>query len=337
MKFACLVMSGMFQDEIFNLKSQLNRDNGFYSWSLLKSAFLKKDIEIHTSDMCFDKHVEFEVHTDVWVPISRRVKGYLLLLETTQVRPENSIQSRLDCYRKIFTWNDELVDNVRFFKINFPNPINIHFADGYAKRDRFCCLIAGNKTLGTKDDRNLYPERVKAIRWFEQHALQDFDLYGVDWNLPVPHYGVLGKIERCLFRFITIFFRLQSFPSYRGKIARKHDVLTRTRFSICYENVRDLPGYITEKIFDCFFAGCVPVYWGASNITSHIPEDCFIDRRNFKDTGEVYAFLKAMTEQDFYGYQQRIVAFLQSEAAYPFSSEFFAETIVKTIAQDLGV
>jgi len=119
-------------------------------------------------------------------------------------------------------------------------------------------------------------------------------------------------------------------------VAQKRDVLTRTRFAICYENVRDLPGYITEKIFDCFFSGCVPVYWGAGNITDHIPADCFVDRRQFRDTEEVYNFLKAMTEQEFIGYQQRIAAFLQSDAAYPFGSEFFAETIVTTIVQDLG-
>ena len=48
-------------------------------------------------------------------------------------------------------------------------------------------------------------------------------------------------------------------------------------FAICYENARDIPGYITEKIFDCFFAGCVPIYWGgAPNVTDHIPANTFI-------------------------------------------------------------
>lgn len=39
---------------------------------------------------------------------------------------------------------------------------------------------------------------------------------------------------------------------------------------------------------------------------------------------------------EFIGYQQRIAAFLQSPAAYPFSSKFFAETVVNTIVQDLA-
>jgi hypothetical protein len=44
-----------------------------------------------------------------------------------------------------------------------------------------------------------------------------------------------------------------------------------------------------------------------------------------------------MTEAEFVGYQQRISDFLSSEAAHPFEAHFFAETIVKTIVEDLGV
>lgn len=336
MKIASLVISGIKQDEIFDLNSRLNRDNGFLAWDLLRRGFITKHVEIHTSDLNQNSPIDFELHLDSWRAPRNGVLAYLLMLETSQVSPANGNQTNLDRYKKIFTWNDELVDGIRFIKFNFPNPIRVHPEDGFENRNRFCCLIAGNKTLSTNDERNLYPERVKAIRWFEQHAPQEFDLFGVDWNMPVLHRGLLGKVERRIFRVLDGLLKLRPFPSYRGRIEHKREVLARTRFSICYENVRDMPGYITEKIFDCFFSGCVPVYWGANNITEHIPPDCFIDRRKFRDTGEVYAFLKAMPEQEFRGYQQRIAAYLRSDAAYPFSSEFFAETIVNTIVQDLG-
>lgn len=301
----------------------------------MKEKLKHYGIEINTGDVNGRRPLAFELHMDVQKQ-SISSQCYLLMLETTQVCPANGISSNWDCYRKVFTWNDELVDGDRFVKINFPNPIHVHPIDGFSNRDRFCCLISSNRALAVQDDRILYPERVHAIRWFEQHAPQDFDLYGVDWDMPVVCGGSVGIIERRFWRALGRFLALRPFPSYRGKVAHKRDVLTHTRFAICYENVRDLPGYITEKIFDCFFSGCVPVYWGASNITDHIPADCFIDRRQFRDTGEVYSFLKAMSEQEFCGYQQRIAAFLQSDAAHPFSSEFFAETIVTTIVQDIG-
>ena len=335
MIFAALRGSGLTDNIIFNYTHVANRDNCFAPYVLMRERFASLSVMLNTIDKSDTNALTFEIHQDVQ-SVSVSEINYLLMFETMFVRCENGDVGEWAKYKKIFTWNDDLVDGIRFVKLNFPNPIHVHSADGFVTRDRFCCLIAGNKTLATEDERNLYPERVKAIRWFEQYAPQDFDLYGVDWNLPVLHRGVLGKVERYLLRYSARFFKLQPFPSYRGKVEHKRDVLTRTRFSICYENVRDLPGYITEKIFDCFFSGCVPVYWGAENIAEYIPLDCFIDRREFQDTAAVYASLKAMTEQEFVGYQQRIAAFLRSDAAYPFSSEYFAETIVNTIVHDLG-
>jgi hypothetical protein len=99
--------------------------------------------------------------------------------------------------------------------------------------------------------------------------------------------------------------------------------------------VRDLPGYITEKIFDAMCAGCVPVYWGASNITDHIPAECFIDRRQFASHEELYTFMKGMSGKDYLRYQEAIRAFLSSPGVRPFSAEAFAETVVSVVVDDL--
>lgn len=335
MIFAALRGPGLAKNIIFDRTNPANRDDCFAPYTMMREKFRAVSVQLDTVDRVIGADLEFEIHQDVQQGSISPI-NYLLMFETEFVKSENGNVTEWAKYRKIFTWNDELVDGIRFIKFNFPNSILVHPEDGFENRDRFCCLISGNKTLSSQDERNLYPERIKAIRWFEQYAPQDFDLYGVDWDIPVVHSGLVGRFERRFWRALGRLVKLHPFPSYRGRIERKHDVLTRTRFAICYENVRDLPGYITEKIFDCFFSGCVPVYWGAGNVTDYIPANCFIDRRRFRDTGEVYNYLKAMTEQDFRGYQQRIGAFLQSDAAYPYSAEFFAETIVNTIVQDLG-
>ena len=334
--YADFVNRGFENNAIFDLKHPWNRDNCFYPFYLMREKLKRHGIEINTSDVNDGRGLVFELHMDVQKK-SGFIPCYLLMLETSQVCPSNGISLYWKRYHKIFTWNDNLVDGDRFVKINFPNPIKVYVADGFSSsRDKFLCLISSNRTLPVQDDRDLYLERVKAIRWLEAHASQDFDLYGVGWDIPVVHRGLIGKIERHFWRMLCRLVKLHPFQSYRGKVAHKSEVLTRTRFAICYENVRDLPGYITEKIFDCFFSGCVPVYWGASNITDYIPADCFVDRRQFNDTEAVYHFLKSMTELEFIGYQQRFAAFLQSDAAYPFSSEFFAETVVNAIVQDIG-
>ncbi len=333
---AVLRGNGLVGNVIFDRASPANRDDCFAPYALLRDGLHQSGIQMDTVDKSQCQDLAFELHQDVQ-HVTKATINYLLMFETEFVKVENADAKQWSRYRKIFTWNDELVDGDRFIKINFPNPIHVNPVDGFSYRDHFCCLISSNRTLAVKDDRILYAERVRAIRWFETHAPQDFDLYGVGWDIPVVSSGLIGKLERRFWRALSRLVKLRPFPSYRGRVAHKGDVLMRTRFAICYENVRDLPGYITEKIFDCFFSGCVPVYWGARNITEHIPADCFVDRRNFRDTGEVYAYLKAMTEKEFKDYQQRIAAFLQSDAAYPFSSEFFAETVVTTIVRDIGI
>lgn len=327
--------AGLTENVIFDRAHPANRDDCFAPYAMMREKFSTFAVRLDTADRAKTAETNFEIHQDVQQTSISSV-NYLLLFETAFVRRENRNLDGWRKYRKIFTWDDELVDGDRFIKINFPNPIRIHPVDGFVNRACFCTLIAGNKALSVSDERNLYPERVKAIRWFEEQAAQDFNLYGVGWDMPEAHGGMLGKLQSRFWRVAGRLVKRRPFPSYRGKVANKHDVLSRARFAICYENVRDLPGYITEKIFDCFFSGCVPVYWGASNVTDHIPADCFIDRRKFTDTAAVYAFLKTITEEEFRGYQQRIAAFLQSDAAYPFSAEYFAETIVNTIVHDLG-
>jgi GR25 family glycosyltransferase involved in LPS biosynthesis len=45
----------------------------------------------------------------------------------------------------------------------------------------------------------------------------------------------------------------------------KHEFLQKYKFNICFENASE-PGYITEKYFHAKAAGCIPIYWGDSNL-----------------------------------------------------------------------
>lgn len=335
MKKFNIKINGISEDELFKLDSKNNRDNGYYSWVILRDLFLEHGYEMHTSDVNQDCIIDFELHVDVQ-NVESHIPYYLYMLESSQVWPPNGVAANLSKYRKVFTWDDLLVDGKRFVKANFPNLINIHPVDGFLLRDRFCCLIAGNKILDLHDERILYSERINTIRWFEKHAPQDFDLYGVGWDVPTLKLDFFGKVARRFWAVISKLNFYRPYPSYRGRLQHKAIALKRTRFSICYENICDIPGYITEKIFDCFFSGCVPVYWGANNIRDYIPGDCFIDRRLFPDTQALYEHLKQMPEDEFCAYQRRIAEFLQSEAASQFGAQFLAKTIVNTIVDDIG-
>lgn len=328
--------AGLQNNNIFDIGSSRNRDNCLAPFVELKSLFLRNGVELNTVDINRSMNAKFEVHLDVQKRVDHNVPSYLILGESPQVFPINGNGKYLEKYRRIFTWRDDLVDGKKFIKIQLPNQFSSIQSAGQKSEKKLCCLIGSNKTLPKKILVDLYSERVRTIRWFESFAPQDFDLFGNDWNFPAAMPGInnriLHKIKKCLSKEGSVYF-----PSYKGVVASKVETMKNYRFSICYENIRDLPGYITEKIWDCFFAGCVPIYWGASNVTDYIPEDCFIDRRKFVHHADLYEFMVSMTDAEYIAYQERIAIFLSSDKSRSFSAEVFAETIVNTITRDLDL
>ncbi len=253
---------------------------------------------------------------------------YLINFETEIIRPDNWNIENHKYFKKIFTWNDNWADNKKYIKYSLPNKIPIDLKFGLKNKNKLCTLIAGHKYKS--HPLELYTERVRAIRWFEKNHPGDFDLYGMGWDKHYFH-GVLSRLNR--FKSLAGLLK-PSYPSYRGSIKSKKEILQKYKFAICYENVRDIPGYITEKIFDCFFGGCVPVYRGAPNVTDYIPADTFIDRENFRTYEELYSYLINMPDNEYIGYLDAIKNFIKGDKIYPFSAECFAHRIVNEIVKD---
>jgi hypothetical protein len=255
---------------------------------------------------------------------------YLLAMESEVIKPSNFDLTLHENFNKIFTWHDGLVDGKKYIKINFSHLFPDNIKKGLGHKEKLCTLIAGNKRVN--HPLELYSKRIEAIRWFEKHYPDQFDLYGIGWDSYRHSNRYINYLLRRtgLYRMFSV-----AYPSYKGKVDSKKPVLEKYRFAICYENARDIPGYITEKIFDCFFAGCVPVYWGANNITDHIPENCFIDKRKFSTYEILYNYMSNMSDDEYLGYQKSIEFFLKSEQADPFRAERFAKTIVDTVMDDL--
>ncbi|MGL4474126.1 MAG: glycosyltransferase family 10 domain-containing protein, partial [Shewanella sp.] len=301
----CYFLPGYFNNIIFDLTNKvINRDNYAYSHYLLKHDADKVGVNVATSDINLiddcDVVISHDVlEGDVLSSAAKAIK-YLILFESEVISPLNWDKSKHDQFDKIFTWHDELVDNIKYFKINFShkfpkdqiiyNSNHILFSE-----KKLCALISGNKKV--KHQLELYTERVKVIRWFEKNTVNEFDLFGSGWD----KYTSSNRYVNYLINRISILSRyfVPKFNSYKGLVDSKLETLKGYKFAICYENAREIPGYITEKIFDCFFAGCVPVYFGAPNITEHIPKNCFIDRRNFSSDTELYFYMKNISIEDY--------------------------------------
>lgn len=308
--------------------SKKERDDGWHPWVSVKHQLNERGFDLVTWDQ-LTKRPAFEIHVNVGKK-GKVSPAFLLAIEPPAILNKNYLEKYTRRFRTVFTWDDDLVDGRGKLKLYYPNPISLAspIVDGYSGRSDFSCIISGNKSIISSDSRELYSERLAVIKWFQERFPSDFKLYGKGWDLPASRPGLLGKV---IYRANDIIYKNRKksfFESYQGKVEKKRLVLLNTRFCFCYENMKGLQGYITEKIFDSFMAGCVPVYWGADNITDYIPKDCFVDRRNFNNMDELYFFLSSMDEREYVSIQKNIVRFLKSDQAKLFSSEYFASNLV---------
>lgn len=192
---------------------------------------------------------------------------------------------------------------------------------------KLCVLFACNKR--SEHPQELYSARRHVVRFFERQHPEDFDLFGKGWQSDAfadPRYMESRQLEWMGLKLGWV----EPYRSWRGAVRDKFAAMSRYRFSICYENGA-FPGYFTEKMLDCFNAMCVPIYLGAPDVTSIVPPEAFIDRRQFTDDEDMYRYLLSVDARRFESYLEAIRGFLGSNAYQAFSGEQFAETIVRAL------
>jgi hypothetical protein len=336
---ASLVINYHLNNKIFNVDDKtVNRDDYAYSIWLLKQRLQFINVDLSTCDINKLSDSDIALYFDVpnyKVQVETNIP-YLFLFESEVIKLSNWGRLSHNQYKKVFTWHDDLVDNKKYFKMNFSHkfPENRDVHNNIQKKfesKKLCTLIAGNKKVN--HPLELYSERERTIRWFEKNTKNSFDFYGVGWD----KYTSANRYIRYILSKLRFVNKLLQpvYPSYQGAVNSKKETLSCYKFAICYENAQMIPGYITEKIFDCFFASCIPIYWGAPNITDHIPANCFIDRRKFNSHEELYDFITNMSEDEYNVIQVNIENYLFSEKAAPYRADTFADTIVQHVLSDL--
>ena len=75
----------------------------------------------------------------------------------------------------------------------------------------------------------------------------------------------------------------------------KIETVSRYRFCLALENSSETD-YVTEKIFDAFEAGTVPVYLGAPNVDEYVPPNSYINAADFSDAADLAAYLRHLIE-----------------------------------------
>lgn len=204
----------------------------------------------------------------------------------------------------ILTWNDEWINNKNIFKRNIP----YYFVDERAQvafsGKKLLTSISGNKKSKFPDE--LYSEREKVISFFEKNYPDQFEFYGTGWD---------NRIH----------------PAYKGRVDNKAETFHHYKFAICFENVKNLSGYVTEKILNCITSGIVPIYAGAKDIDKYVYPGCYIDYWAFRNCKELADFLLNMSEEEYQSYLNEADRFLHSADLDAFKGERYAQYIYKAI------
>ncbi|HAB99789.1 MAG TPA: hypothetical protein DCE71_08215 [Parachlamydiales bacterium] len=203
-------------------------------------------------------------------------------------------------FGKIFVMFEEFVDNQSYFSYLHAQ-CNEKFAENVPEFEdkKFCVMVQSNHFC--PHPKSMYEERRKAARFFS--SVGDFDLYGARWN---------------------------DFSCWKGAFKTgKLDVIKNYKFCLSYENIHDQCGYITERIFDAFYASCIPIYLGPKNIYDYIPKNCFINLTEFSSYNDLYQFMNSIDKETYHSYLSAAKEFIASPEASVFSSRHLAKTVLQ--------
>ncbi|WP_239616500.1 glycosyltransferase family 10 domain-containing protein [Cohnella mopanensis] len=237
--------------------------------------------------------------------IENKKPMFLYNYEPVVVYAQSHDLSKHQRFVKVFTQHDYYIglnsnsSQRKYIKFN-PFCLNIMPQIRDRRKINLCTLISSNRT--SECHLELYSKRKEAIKWFTENQPNDFHYFGHGWESDFN-------------------------PCYKGVAIDKIETLSRYKFAICYENSRDISGYITEKILDCFRAGCVPIYWGASNIRDYIPATCYIHRNDFSSYEELYQYISTMGKKQYQEIIKEIDRFMASNQANHFSIENYVSTV----------
>jgi hypothetical protein len=351
-----------YRDGLFDPASPYNRDQCLTPYIHLRDRFRELGIKTHTADFLFSfenlgrTNVYFSLGTtNNYQRVARRqdtiLSGFFALEcpinAPTMYRRLPKVERH---FRRVYSYSDAVslkpfvgsTLNLRQFHI--PQPFEAPLEKYWRNKDRnLMVLINANKSPRLRV-QELYAERLRALEHFALNG--GIDLYGFGWDrLPyLVGYGrISGRLmdlgraawERVTSRWYRRYGQTISL-TYRGVVESKYATLARYRFAICFENMV-LPGWVTEKIFDCFFSGTIPIYLGAPDIEQCVPQDCYIDMRQFSNYKDLAEFLRSLEQKDIDAYREHARDYLKSETFRLFSKESFAEHFLQAVEKDTGI
>lgn len=147
--------------------------------------------------------------------------------------------------------------------------------NGYrnAKKEKFCSFMASNYKA---------KERIRFVKQLMER--KKVDCFGpVLYNM--EDSSDIGKIDKT--------------GEYIDWRKEKLETIKNYKFTIAFENEQAY-NYVTEKIYQPFVVGSIPIYWGAPNVHTLFNPRCFVNVNNFNSYQEAIDEIIKIDEDNRY-------------------------------------
>lgn len=351
------------RDALFNGREVPSMgDNLMAPYVELRSWFAARGVRVHTADRLVRREVGARINVVVsfglrarYAKLSRR--GDVLLsaffaFESPVVEPAlyRGLPRARKFFKRVFSFTDAdalrplLKRPVALDTFRLPYAFDAIREDLWRRSDRGFLVVLNNNKQPALAWNELYTERLRAIAWFARTG--EVDLYGRGWDGPPFHMGIghlPGSVQHLLRFGVRLARRIHpdklldaARRAHRGTTPSKLARLSQYTFCLCFENAQ-VNGYVTEKVFDCFATGTIPIYLGAPDISRYVPVGSFIDMRQFQDYEELRRFLRALSPGAVQAYREAGRRFMGSPGFRPFATGTFIERLGRIVEEDTGV
>jgi len=243
----------------------------------------------------------------------------LLIGEYKAIRPILYEKSEHRFFDKIFTLENYLIDNKKYFFFNGLQiiPKRAIFLNKKKKFDK--CIFISNKP--NKNKNSYFAKRLEIIDYYKNKP-NKLNLFGRDWDkIITPMNATIGlKIFYFILKkiFFIFNFKIKKYNKiWRGEA--KNLVSTTSKYKYCFviENSPTLSG----RIFLSFFAATIPIYYGNMSKIKTIPKNCYINIKKYKKLDKLEKFVNKISKSKYLLYQKKIKNFLKSKKYKKFSVE----------------
>ena len=202
----------------------------------------------------------------------------------------------------------------------------------WEKRRIYISLVAANK-VSSRNESNYELRR----RFAEYSKFNKLEIFGGLWNAELKtkiHHrigvGIHAMRNGTLPNLKSLYGGLhKKYDNYMGTPRNKQLIMQESKFALVIENSNT---YVSEKLFDAFVGGSIPVYFGPDLSNYGIAEELLVVRHE-GNPNQLYSRLATLSKTEIDVRLKAIKHFLDSSA---FRNDWAADTVFSEIAAEIA-